>query len=131
MKRTNDRKEIKRWVREFYLSHPIVRIDNDDIEPFFLAHDTLKAFNFQTSIPEFTAWADICKKIEKEFDALSQTSVIKRVLFLILLPTNHQMQIEDLSCFKAMQETTPSVTWGLGVWDKAGIRVATLVLIAS
>lgn len=131
MKRTNDRNEIKRWVREFYLSAPIVRIDNDDIEPFFLAHHTPIAFNFQTSISEFTAWADICKKIEKEFKALNQTSVIKRVLFLIFQPTNHQMQVKDLSCFKDMQETMPSVTWGLGIWDKAEIRVATLVLIAS
>lgn len=130
MKRTNDRNEIKRWVREFYLSHPIVRIDNDDIEPFFLTHNALVAFKFQTSISEFTACPDMCKKIEKEFKALSQTNVIKRILVLILLPINHQMQIEDLSYFKAMQEKTPSVTWGLGVWDKEEVRVATLVLIA-
>lgn len=43
---------IKGLVREFYQTHMVVSIDNDDLEPFFLTKGKLVAFDCE----EFDLW---------------------------------------------------------------------------
>ncbi len=122
----SDVEEIKGLVREFYQTHQVVSIDNDDLEPFFLSKNKLIAFDCE----EFDLWNEpykvVCKLTQDKLESLCNGCRIERMLFLVFQPTGHELQMTDMESLRLMSKSFETVTWGLGTWREDSVRLVTL-----
>lgn len=101
---------IKGLVREFYQTHMVVSIDNDDLEPFFLTKGKLVAFDCE----EFDLWNKpyklVCKMTQDKLESLCVGRKIARVLFLVFQPTGHELQMTDMESLHLVSKSFETVT---------------------
>ena len=117
-------------VRDFFKTKPIISIDNDDLEPFFLTKGQLLAIDCE----EFDLWHEpdkaICKKTKNELDSLDENYKIRRVLFLFFQPTGYELKMKDMENLHIMSNSFETATWGIGLWHEDSARLLTLVEIS-
>lgn len=123
----NNIETIKGLVSEFYQTHMVVSIDNDDLESFFFTNGKLVAFDCE----EFDLWNKpykvVCKMAQDKLESLCVGRKIVRVLFLVFQPTGHELQMTDMESLHLVSKSFETVTWGMGSWHEDSVRLVTLV----
>ncbi len=115
-------------VRDFFKTKPIISIDNDDLEPFFTA-ESLEAFDHQELAINPKGLKLLCNATKQEIQLLAQAHEVERVLFLLFLSSQHELQISELDGFSQMGLAEDVlVSFGIGTQETENMRLVTLVL---